>query len=664
MGRGKAGSRIPTFGLVCALTGLALASCMLAGCTQTRGGLGLQCERNSECQSPLVCRLTRCRVQCATQRDCPIGSICLIDADGVGSCRLDDEATCARPSDCPSPLACIAGECTNECGSNRDCPAGAKCDPTTSGCVDIADRACVYDTECAPLVCASDGRCRAECVEDRDCRPGAECAAGTCTRIPAVVDAGVGDAGDPDASAMDAGAADAGDAGPDAGPVGPSCTVASDCPTAPNATRDCLGGFCTITRCTAYMEDCDGLYATGCESHPPTDAANCGTCGVVCAAGEVCAGGCVTGSVADLELGRHMSCARFTSGHVVCWGNNNSGQLGDGSPEAVEVVRPAPALVAGLSDAVDLVVGYHASGTADQSHACALRSGGSVVCWGSNRSGEVGVTPSLGERTPVAVPGITDAVELAAGDQLTCARHADGTVSCWGEQSGGRLGNGLITPGTVLPTPIAGLSGATGLVSTGGWFACAAMAPSDYRCWGSTNAALGTGTTTSSSTPVVASALTPFGMTGLRGGQNTMFGIDSTGNARCWGNSRVGLCGPTDLIQVTAPLQYPAPTGVVRVEAGEDTAMALLDTGEIRCWGENDFGQCGLGRIESPIRVPEGPAGISDVTDFAVGGSHTCIVRASGGVWCAGLNGFAELGIGTSGGGTTSPAYARVVGIP
>ena len=83
------------------------------------------------------------------------------------------------------------------------------------------------------------------------------------------------------AGAVDAGESDAGDSGTDAGGVAPSCTTVSDCPGAASASIDCVAGECVIVSCRAYMTDCDGDYATGCESHPPTDAANCGTCGTV-----------------------------------------------------------------------------------------------------------------------------------------------------------------------------------------------------------------------------------------------------------------------------------------------------------------------------------------------------------------------------------------------
>jgi alpha-tubulin suppressor-like RCC1 family protein len=97
--------------------------------------------------------------------------------------------------------------------------------------------------------------------------------------------------------------------------------------------------------------------------------------------------------------------------------------------------------VTGLTEAVEISVG--------DDHACARLTSGSVVCWGSNRDGQLGDgsmvhdTCNDGElnfdcsKNPVIVGGVTDAVEIAAGDTFTCARTARGKVVCWGAENPG-----------------------------------------------------------------------------------------------------------------------------------------------------------------------------------------------------------------------------------
>jgi len=97
-------------------------------------------------------------------------------------------------------------------------------------------------------------------------------------------------------------------------------------------------------------------------------------------------------------------------------------------------------------------------------HSCARRAGGSVVCWGYNYSGELGDGTTTSRLTPVAVSGLSDAVELSAGGLHSCARRAGGSVVCWGRNSEGELGDGTMGDGTttrrLTPVAVSGLSDA------------------------------------------------------------------------------------------------------------------------------------------------------------------------------------------------------------
>jgi alpha-tubulin suppressor-like RCC1 family protein len=72
------------------------------------------------------------------------------------------------------------------------------------------------------------------------------------------------------------------------------------------------------------------------------------------------------------------ACALIRDGSLRCWGANQFGQLGDGTP--TNRLRPIP--VAGLEHTASITVGPR--------HTCALTSAGDLRCWGSNMAGEVG----------------------------------------------------------------------------------------------------------------------------------------------------------------------------------------------------------------------------------------------------------------------------------
>lgn len=118
--------------------------------------------------------------------------------------------------------------------------------------------------------------------------------------------------------------------------------------------------------------------------------------------------------------GLSFTCAWREDGEAYCWGSNESGQLG-AAPD--DEPNPQAGQVPGLGPVTQLAAG--------DSHACALRADGRVVCWGSNEYGELGFPSSLTE-LPRPVPGITEATRIAAGITYTCAIRTDDALWCWG----------------------------------------------------------------------------------------------------------------------------------------------------------------------------------------------------------------------------------------
>ena len=88
-------------------------------------------------------------------------------------------------------------------------------------------------------------------------------------------------------------------------------------------------------------------------------------------------------------------------------------------------------------------------------HSCALLADGTERCWGQNDAGQLGNGSELNSGTPVGVFSLPPSTAIAAGGRHSCARLADGTVQCWGGNDVGELGDGTTTPHS-FPEPVTG----------------------------------------------------------------------------------------------------------------------------------------------------------------------------------------------------------------
>src|SRR5439155_21098549 len=132
------------------------------------------------------------------------------------------------------------------------------------------------------------------------------------------------------------------------------------------------------------------------------------------------ASGAITASAG--AAGGESTCVRLPEGTAECAGRNQFGRLGDGSWADFSVL----VAVSGITTATRV--------TAGDEFACALLSNGTAKCWGLGESGQRGDDSfSTFALVPVAVNGLTGAVDLAAGYGHTCALLSNGTMRGRGE---------------------------------------------------------------------------------------------------------------------------------------------------------------------------------------------------------------------------------------
>ncbi|MBX7083308.1 MAG: RCC1 repeat-containing protein, partial [Nannocystaceae bacterium] len=357
-------------------------------------------------------------------------------------------------------------------------------------------------------------------------------------------------------------------------------------------------------------------------------------------------------SVIAISAGQEAACAVRSNGHVWCWG---SGPLGDG----VNTLSDVPVEVVGITSAIDVDVGA-------QSNACALLANGTVKCWGDNQDGQLGDGTTNAAATPVAVQGVTQAVDIATDANASCAVIASGIVRCWGSNAGGMLGIGtLFPPESLSPVPVAGISDAIEVDI--GWtqHVCARRSNGTEVCWGRNDAGqIGNGDGGYGHSETLPDAVVGLDRVVAITNGGHACALRSDGTARCWGSNLHGEVGNGNTGDVDLPVTVvglSATTDGPRVTTGSDHTCALGTDGTVKCWGDNAEGQLGNGNMIDQS-TPTLVAGLSRVTSLAANGMHTCAVIDDGTVKCWGRNLAGELGDGGAS-GIRSLTPVTVVGI-
>ena len=158
------------------------------------------------------------------------------------------------------------------------------------------------------------------------------------------------------------------------------------------------------------------------------------------------------GTFASVAAGGAHTCALRSAGTLRCWGDDSSGQVSDAPRYTVDwhwwwgYWHPHRHWL--KYDAV----------TSGGAHSCAIRTDGTLTCWGDDSSGQL--------------DGIPDGefVSVSAGATHTCAIRTDGTLACWGDDSSGQLDG--IPDGEFVS------------VSAGGAHTCAVRTTGESVCWG------------------------------------------------------------------------------------------------------------------------------------------------------------------------------------
>ncbi len=281
--------------------------------------------------------------------------------------------------------------------------------------------------------------------------------------------------------------------------------------------------------------------------------------------------------------GNHTCALQGGGGATMCWGWNQSGQLGTATPGD----RSEPALV--IADVTFTAL------TAGGQHTCALTESGEAYCWGLNADGQVGDTSFHNQFEPVPVAAGLRFTTLSAGGRHTCGITTDSLAYCWGANEFGQVGDSTTTHRS-SPTRVAGDYRFVAIAS-GRFHSCALTAAGAAYCWGYNGRhQLGTATPDSAAHQPVAVDGTQQFATVTAGGLHTC-ALLTDGTAYCWGHNALGQVGDSTTADASAPTAVRTAAHFVTLHTFGDHTCGMSTTGRAYCWGFGGTGELGTGLL-------------------------------------------------------------------
>lgn len=312
-----------------------------------------------------------------------------------------------------------------------------------------------------------------------------------------------------------------------------------------------------------------------------------------------------SGTFTEITAGDFHACAVGASRAAVCWGSNTRGQLGTGAPlpTCVRYGGSYPCSNVPVQVASGLAVRKIAAGG---STTCAVTSGNAAYCWGDNTSGQLGNGGTTTSDAPVAVATTTALSAVAVGRSHACALTTAGKAYCWGSNSAGQTGAptrttcpdgaGRIAGCSMTPQPVdRGLTFTS--ITAGGGHSCGLTADGSAWCWGSNaSGELGNGTQALSGVPAAVSGGLRF--SAISAGENHTCGITS-GGTYCWGANSAEQLGAGLKTQLTMqPVPVLGGFAFETISAGATHSCGVAAR-LAYCWGSNGLGQLGTGDSKS-----------------------------------------------------------------
>jgi len=373
-------------------------------------------------------------------------------------------------------------------------------------------------------------------------------------------------------------------------------------------------------------------------------------------------------------LGDRHACLIMDNGLTRCWGRNQFSQLGIGGEDIGDDETAAERGIS-FSGLIQISAG--------NSTTCALRDGGTVLCWGRGNQGVTGQGHENSQTFANATVRLPESsIQVSTSGDHSCAVSVIGNLYCWGNNEFGQLGyenqediGDDEHPDVVGPVNI---GAAVKQVSTGTGFTCVLLVSGQVKCWGGPFRGWEADYEQYEAYPGDQEGEIPavFPFVSLNGGSTFQISSGrhhtcamSNGAMDCWGQGSDGKLGHANTENLGDD-ELASDFGAVPYGGGDVTNIATggagtcisLASGDARCWGASAFG---IGYGNTDTIGDDEPAAAAGNLDFggkrsiyiASGGGFSCALMQDQTVYCWGNNDAGQLGL-----GNTAPVSSSILG--